>query len=392
MDFDCIVIGSGFCGSVVARKMAEQEKKVLLIERRSHMAGNMYDEIDSNGIRVHRYGPHTFHTNNKSIYKFITKYDVWFNYKLHCAVDVDGIITPSPFNFKTIDQLYNGNADTLKQRLKTQYPLQKSVTILKLLDSGDTFIKAYAEKLFEMDYRPYTAKQWGIPPEAIDPSVLERVPVRLDYTDAYFDDTYQCMPKDGYTGFFKKLLSHKNITVQLNTDALKIIKISVGQNKIYFGNKLITIPVVYTGAIDELLEYKYGRLPYRSLRFDYQTKNTMSFQGAPVTAHPGAKGYTRITEYKKLPVQNVPDVTTVAYEYPLQADSRENYVCEPYYPVLTKGNIAAYEQYRLDLAGVPNLFLCGRLADYKYYNMDAAVVRAFSVMKEINIFLKRCKL
>ncbi|GHU73727.1 UDP-galactopyranose mutase [Spirochaetia bacterium] len=393
---DCIIIGSGFCGSVIARKLAEQRKKILLLERRKHIAGNMYDEVDANGILVQRYGPHSFHTNNHNVFEFITKYGKWVDYSLKCAVDMDGVESPSPFNFETIDLLYDkAEAEVLKSRLETYYLAQKTVTILELLGCDDGLIKSYAKKLFEMDYRPYTAKQWGIQPEEIDPSVLKRVPVRLDYTNAYFDDTYQCLPKNGYTHFFENLLDHEKIQVVLETDALDLLKVDADKEQVFFEDEQTNIPVIYTGAIDELFGYKYGRLPYRSLRFDYQTKKVDAFQSAPVVAYPKAEGYTRITEYKKLPPQDVPGVTTVAYEYPIQAASfgeesttsqaagyvplRRQSDVEPYYPILTDDNIKAYEQYKHDAKKIPNLFLCGRLADYKYYNMDAAIMRAFEV-------------
>ncbi|MCL2520880.1 MAG: UDP-galactopyranose mutase [Spirochaetaceae bacterium] len=380
--FDCLIVGSGFCGSVIARKLAEQGKKVLILERRNHIAGNMYDEIDDNGILVQHYGPHTLHTNNKEVFDFIIKYGDWVDYRLQCAAVMDDIVSPSPFNLTTIDMLYNQEeAENLKQHLKICYGEQKSVTIVELLRCDDLLIRQYAEKLFEIDYRPYTAKQWGIPPEEIDVSVLKRVPVRLDYTNAYFDDTYQVMPKNGFTQFFTGLLNHKNIEVRLNTDALSYLQINTESKKILFNNQQIHIPVVYTGAIDELLQYSYGQLPYRSLRFDYQTKQVDSFQIAPVVAYPSAEGYTRITEYKKLPVQNIQGVTTVAYEYPLQVKDGDD--LEPYYPILTDVNTVMYNKYLANLQGFPNFFLCGRLADYKYYNMDNAIMRAFEVFNNI---------
>lgn len=382
MIFDCIIVGAGFSGSVIARKLAEQDKKVLILERRNHIAGNMYDERDAGGIIVQKYGPHIFHANSKEVYDFITKYDAWIDYR-HCpAVDLDGIITPSPANYTTIDLLYNKNeAEALKTHLETCYAGRKTVTIPELLECDDPVIKKYAEKLCEMNYRPYTAKQWGISVDEIDPGVLKRVPVRLDYTTGYFDSEFQCMPKNGYTCFFEKLLTHKNIEIMLNTNALDKLKIDTDNKHTLFDGKMITTPLVYTGAIDELLNYRYGQLPYRSLRFEYQTKNTDSFLEAPVVAYPKADGYTRITEFKKLPPQNIPGTTVVAFEYPLHANiANKN---EPFYPVLTEDNTALFNRYRSDLNGIPNLFLCGRLAEYKYYDMDAVILRAFEVCEKI---------
>ncbi|MDR0643881.1 MAG: UDP-galactopyranose mutase [Treponema sp.] len=381
-DFDILVIGCGFCGSVIARRQAEKGKKTLVLERRSHIAGNMFDEYDGNGILVHRYGPHTFHSDNDEVYAFITQYDEWDDYVLKCASDLDGVLSPSPFNFETIDLLYEKtDSVALKRRLRARYSGRETVTIVELLECEDCLIKEYAERLFESDYRPYTAKQWGVEPEDISPEVLKRVPVRLSYTNAYFDNNYQCMPKYGYTRFFENLLNHKNIRVELNTDALDFLQADIGTGKLSFDGERVDIPVIYTGALDELLEYRYGRLPYRSLRFEYQTKNVDSFQDAAVTAYPKAKGYTRIAEYKKLPPQNAAGVTTVVYEYPLMSNGEAG--DEPYYPILTEENVSVYKKYQRDAERIPNLFVCGRLADYKYYNMDAAVERAFEVEKAI---------
>ena len=379
---DCIVVGAGFCGSVVARKMAEAGKKVLLLERRNHIAGNMYDEVDANGILVHRYGPHVFHTTEKKVFDFVAKYGEWIEYRHRSAADMEGVVTPLPVNFRTVDLLYDRNeAEALKANLKNRYKGLKSVTILELLKCADITIMKFAEKLFELNYRPYTVKQWGLSPEEIDPSILKRVPVRLDYTDAYFDDEYQALPKNGYTEFFKTLLGHENIEVRLNTDALGMLKADTKSKKLLFDNKPVSIPVVYTGAIDELMEYRYGLLPYRSLVFDYHTKNVDSFQEAPVVVHPGARGYTRITECKKLPPQTVPNVTTIVYDYPVPADKANKK--EQYYPILTGDNMLLYNKYYSDLNGISCLFLCGRLADYKYYNMDATILRALNVFREL---------
>ena len=379
---DIIVAGAGISGSIIARKFAEHNKKVLILERRNHIAGNLYDEADENGILVQRYGPHIFHTNNKDVYEFITKYDSWMNYFHEPAVEMNGIICPSPANYKTIDLLYNKEeADILKRQLEKYYGGQKNVTMPEILECEDSVIKEYAGKLYDLNYGPYTAKQWGVPLEEVNPEVLKRVPIRLDYAGGYFDDEFQCMPERGYTHFVKNMLNHENIEIKLSTDALDMLEINTEEKRIAFEAEPISIPVVYTGAIDEAMDYRYGELPYRSLRFDYQAKNMESFQEASVVAYPKAEGYTRITEFKKLPPQNIPGVTIIAYEYPLPAGKSGNN--EPYYPVLADNNTALYNKYIADLEGISNLYLCGRLADYKYYNMDTAVLRAFEVFGNI---------
>jgi UDP-galactopyranose mutase len=365
--------------------MAEElDKKVLVLEKRSHIAGNAYDERMEDGILVQKYGPHIFHTNNESVYKFITNYGQWIPFTLKCEVLMNGITTPSPFNLQTIDSFYSPeDARNLKNAIKQEYPNNNSITIVELLKSSNKLLQQYARMLFDNDYSPYTAKQWGIEPSEIDISVLNRVPVRFDYTNRYFDDKYECLPEISYTDFFEKLLSHRNIDIQLNTNALDCMRVDTQDYCVYYNNQALDIPVVYTGALDALLEYKYGVLPYRSLRFKYETKDIPSFQNVPVVAHPQAKDFTRITEYTKLPVQTDHIKTIIAYEYPVKVDVNNANSIEPYYPIINESNLSMYDQYAKLIDDIPNLFLCGRLADYKYYNMDNAVVRALEVYEKI---------
>ena len=372
MAYTYVLAGAGLSGSSFARIIAERGHKVLVIEKRNHIAGNLYDEKDSNGILIHKYGPHIFHTNNENVYNFIKRFSKWTPYKLKCAVEMCGKNTPSPFNFTTIDQFYQSEqANSLKSILQTRYPGQKTVTIVELMQCENSLVKEYAQFLFENDYSLYTAKQWGINPSDIDINVLKRVPVRLDYEDAYFSDKYECLPETGYTQFISSMLSHPNIDIQLQTNALDFIQLS--ENKISFNQVDVETDCkfIYTGPIDQLFSYKFGKLPYRSLYFDFQTHQKNSFQNAPVVAYPQVKDFTRITEYKKLPIQNVRGVTTIAVEYPVQySESKNN---EPYYPIPTDANINNYLQYNTEAAKYSNLVLCGRLAEYKYYNMDQAI-------------------
>lgn len=379
-NYDLLVVGCGFAGSVIARLQAEMGKKVLVLEKRNHIAGNMYDGVDGNGILIHHYGPHTLHTNDEEVYKFVSKFGEWDNYILQCGAKLIKKISPIPFNFATIDLLYEKDkAFILKERLLKKYPNRELVTIVELLESNDCLIKDHAQKLFDLDYGPYTSKQWGVPLKKIDSSILKRVPVRLSYKNAYFDDKYQLMPKYGYTIFFKKLLNHPNIGIKLNTDALSFLKIDVLNNKIFFKNKEINIPIVYTGPIDALFNFEYKKLPYRSLHFKHKIIKKDSFQPYPVVAYPKAKKYTRIVEYKKLPMQNIDGITHIVYEYPLFSDKKN----EPYYPILTSENIQIYEKYKKMAEKIKSLYLCGRLAEYKYYNMDIIIKRAFEVSSQI---------
>lgn len=373
---DCLVIGCGLCGAVIARHLAEQGKKVIIWERREHIGGNMYDYIDNNNICVHKYGPHVFHTYEESLKNYMLQYGEWIPFFITCRVEMLGKITPSPFNYQTIDDYYSPQqAAELKEALRRAYPGQEKATIVELLGSNNPIIKGYADFLYKRDYSLYTAKQWGLSLEEIDPSVLKRVPVLFSYRDGYFDDTWQMIPVDGYTTWFSKLLSHPNITVKLNVEALNYLKISGEQVLIkdehFYGQ------VIYTGAVDELLGRKYGALPYRSLRFEWRTREGERCLAAPLVAYPEAEGYTRITEYSHFPQKRKQGKSSLAYEYPVHYQEGRN--CEPYYPILTKESLKCHERYLQELLHVPNLICCGRLADFKYYNMDQVLARALEV-------------
>lgn len=375
---DAVVVGCGLSGAAIARHLAEQGKQVAIWERRDHIGGNMYDYTDRHGFLVQKYGPHTFHTGSKALYDYICRFEDWKPYRLTCGADWDGRCTPTPFNFKTIDTFYSPEkAETLKKKLRAAFPGRETATVVEVLEHPDPDIRDYAEFLFQNDYAPYTAKQWGISPKEIDPSVLKRVPLRFSYDEGYFDDKYQVMPVHSFTRFFENLLDHPNIRVELSVEALQ--RIRVEDDTLRLDGERTELPVVYTGALDELFGCIYGQLPYRSLRFAWRYEEKDSFQGYPVVAYP-KRDYTRITEYRKLPVQQRPG-TVYAEEYPLPYE--EGVKMEPYYPVLTAESQKQYEQYRAKADRVPNLICCGRLADFKYYNMDQALDRALDVCREL---------
>lgn len=383
--YDVIVIGAGFAGSILAYKVAtELNKKVLVVEKRNHIAGNMFDYV-VNDIRVQKYGPHTFHTNMDEVYEFISKFCVLDKYNLKCEAIIDGVSTPTPFNFKTIDQFYSCiDAKKLKKRLIERFGAEQA-TVLEMLECDDEVIRDYAKFLFKKDYSLYTAKQWGKKPEEIDPSILKRVPIIFNYRDTYFTDKYEGIPKDGFVSIFDNMLSNDNIDILLETDALK--HISFKENKITYNNEVL--PIVYTGPIDELFDYKFGKLPYRSLWFDYKFLNRKSYQNVAIVAHPQDMECTRITEYTKLPYQDVGEKTLIALEYSLEYDKNADKGNEPYYPVLTEESMKQYNEYLQLSKKFENLILCGRLAEFKYYNMDIVIKRALDVFKESYNILAR---
>lgn len=374
-----LIIGAGLSGAVIARYLAEKGQQVDIWEKRSHIAGNMYDYEDDHGFLVQKYGPHTFHTKKRELYEYMCRYEDWQDYKLTCGAVWDGKYTPTPFNFTTIDTFYpEEKAEELKKHLLLAFKGRSTATVVEVLGNEDPLVREYAEFLFRNDYAPYTAKQWGVSPEEIDPSVLARVPLRFSYDVGYFDDPYQVMPVHSFTSFFENLLHHSNIYVELGQDALKQLEIK--DNQVTVDGRPFAGLVIYTGPIDELFHLKYGKLPYRSLRFEWKYSENESIQDAPVVAYPQEKGFTRITEYKKLPVQDKSG-SSYALEYPLPYEEGKD--MEPYYPVLTKESKEQYAKYKVLAEKVPNLICCGRLADFKYYNMDQALERALDICPKL---------
>lgn len=374
-----LVVGAGLSGAVIARYLAEKGQQVDIWEKRSHIAGNMFDYEDEHGFLVQKYGPHTFHTKKRELYEYMCHYEDWQDYKLTCGAVWDGKYTPTPFNFTTIDTFYSEEkAEELKKHLLLAFKGRSTATVVEVLGNEDPLVREYAEFLFRNDYAPYTAKQWGVSPEEIDPSVLARVPLRFSYDVGYFDDPYQVMPVHSFTSFFENLLHHSNIHVELGQDALKQLEIK--DNQVTVDGRPFAGLVIYTGPIDELFHLKYGKLPYRSLRFEWKYSENESIQDAPVVAYPQEKGFTRITEYKKLPVQDKSG-SSYALEYPLPYEEGKD--MEPYYPVLTKESKEQYAKYKALADKVSNLICCGRLADFKYYNMDQALERALEICKKL---------
>lgn len=380
-NYDVIVIGAGFSGSILARKLAEEKnQKVLLLEQRSHIAGNMFDEVDEHGILIQRYGPHLFSTNHYWIVEFLEKYAELVVHETKILSYIDGHYVRLPFNFRTVQQLVTPKkAEKLLAKLRKAFVGRDRVSIFELVEHDDTDIKNYGELLFEKAYRTYTAKMWGLNPNEIDRSVLNRAMMSIGYDERYQNKDFQYLPKYGFTKLFEKMLDHPNITVKLKCDALKSITFDDTTKTVLYDGEAYR-QIIFTGAIDELFGKKLGDLPYRSLNIEYRYEKHEKGFALPcqVISYPQADGYTRDTEYKQI---NYIDVdtpyTVVAREFPLPYDKYAEVGNIPYYPIINDTNLNIFEQYKKLADQYHNLFLCGRLADYKYYNMDRIIENAF---------------
>ena len=383
-NFDVLVVGCGFSGAVAARRLAQSGLRVLILEKRNHIAGNMYDFYDENGVLTHRYGPHIFHTSISSVYDYLRRFSDFFPYEHRVLGSIDGQYVPIPFNFKSAQLLFGQEkTQRLKVALTAAFPGRERVTVPELLSCEDPEVKIAGRFIFEKVFLNYTAKQWGMPPEKVDRSVLSRVPIVLGYDDRYFSDPVQCMPTAGYTKLFENMLRHENITFRLNCDALKQLFADTEGGRLIFEKEPVDTPVIWTAPTDELFGYVYGRLPYRSLNLAFERHDVTHFQTAAVVNYPNTEDFTRITEFKYLTGQNIEGKTTIMKEYPLEYDPESERGNIPYYPVATPESLNLYQKYRELADKIPNLFLCGRLAEYKYCNMDIAVSGALTLASKI---------
>ena len=381
-----IVVGSGFSGSILARKIAEEMNiRVTVYEKRSHIGGNMYDEYDENGILIQKYGPHFLNTNKYFIIKFLKQYAELFRYDVKLLSFIDGSYVRLPFNFRTMQQLVGDErSETLLKAMRKEFAGRDRVPIFELLNSKNDNVREYGELLFEKAYKTYTAKQWGLSPDEIDKSVLERVPMAMNFDERYLNKDFQYLPKKGFTSLFKNMLDHENIEVKLNSDAFEHISFDEENKKVLFDNEPLEL-LIFTGNIDELFGLKYGRLPYRSLNFTYDYYDEKKHFPCEIISYPQADGYTRSTEYKQF-TYGMEDInkTVVVTEYPVGYDPESKDGGNiPYYPVLTKDSMASYELYKKEAEKYGNIVLCGRLAEFKYYNMDICIEHALEKFEEV---------
>lgn len=369
MKFDWLIVGAGFTGATVAERIASQlDKKVLVIDRRDHIGGNAYDRYDDNGILLSQYGPHIFHTSSKKVWDYLSAFTEWRPYVHKVLASIDGHLVPLPFNLTSLHTLFPASqASRLEALLVEHFGLGSQVPVLRFMQSTEPELKQLAEFVYEKVFHGYTLKQWELRPDQLDPGVTGRVPVQVSRDDRYFQDTYQATPTHGYTELFRRMLDHPNITVRLDADFREVAA------------EIEYERMVYTGEIDSFFNYCHGELPYRSLRFEFRVLDQEWHQPVATVNYPNEFDYTRITEQKWITGQQNPK-TALVVEYPMRHVPGQT---EPYYPVPRDDNRERYALYAKEAARLDGKVLfAGRLADYKYYNMDQAVARALSLFEK----------
>lgn len=372
MKYKYLIVGAGFTGAVIAREIADKcNEHVLVIDRRSHVSGNAFDQHDKSGILIHEYGPHIFHTNSAQVWEFLSRFTEWNPYEHRVLGQIKDQLIPIPFNFTSIETLFSPKeASIIKSHLLEEHGNEVKVPILNLLESKNRFVKELADYVFNNVFYNYTKKMWDLEPQELDPQVLSRVPIQIGYDDRYFHDKYQSMPKEGYTKMFLQILNHPNIEVKLDTQFEDIPNPEEFQK------------IIYTGPIDEYFEYRHGELPYRSIRFEFLTHDTEYQQKVATMNFPGFEfQHTRMTEFKHMTFQKN-SKTSLCREFPEAYNSKKNL---PYYPIPTPENKALLNKYRKEAEKIKErVSFVGRLADYQYFNMDQAVARGLQfVQKEI---------
>jgi UDP-galactopyranose mutase len=359
--FDYLVVGAGFAGSVLAERLArELGQRVLVVEKRPHIGGNAYDRHNDDGLLIHPYGPHIFHTNSADIFDYLSRFTQWRPYQHRVLASVDGQMVPMPINLDTINKLYGLSLTSFEVEKFFESVAEK---VEQVKTSEDVVVGKVGRELYNKFFRGYTRKQWGLDPSELDASVTARVPTRTNRDDRYFTDTFQAMPLHGYTRMFEKMLDHPNIKVMLNADYREVVDVLPWKH------------MIYTGPVDSFFNCQYGKLPYRSLEFQHVTLPQEKFQPVGTVNYPNDYGYTRISEFKHITGQTHPK-TSVVYEYP-RAEG------DPYYPVPRPENAELYRRYEALAEATANVTFVGRLATYKYYNMDQVVGQALAAFKRL---------
>ena len=359
--YDFLIVGAGFAGSVCARQLADAGKSVLLIDKREHIAGNAYDLVNEHGILIHKYGPHIFHTNSKKIFEYLSRFTNWRFYEHRVLASVKNQLLPLPINKTTINKLYGKEFDEagIEAYFKT---IRQNISSIKT--SEDVVLSSVGKELCELFYRGYTRKQWGLDLSELSAGVAARIPTRINDDDRYFTDTFQFMPSEGYTKMFEKMLNHPNIEIELKTD--------FEQSRSYIQYKQL----IFTGPVDEYFDCKLGKLPYRSLRFEHKHLEVKQLQEVGTVNYPNDYEYTRITEFKHLTGCPNCSGTSIVKEYPSD-------IGDPYYPIPRAENEFLHKQYQEMASNEPNVYFVGRLAQYRYYNMDQVVGASLALANEI---------
>lgn len=381
--FDYVIVGAGFTGAVTAERIASVlDKRVLIIEQRNHIGGNAYDRYEDKGVLIHHYGPHIFHTKIKAVWEYLSQFTEWHHYHHRVLGSIDGRQVPIPFNLNSLYALLaDSQARSLERKLIEQFGYNVKVPILKLRETDDEELRWLADYVYEKVFLHYTTKQWGMKPEELDPYVTGRVPVYVSRDDRYFQDPYQGLPREGYTRMFERMLHHPRIKLLMNTDFREVLEFDRERGDFRLFGAPFSGKVIYTGKIDELFDYEYGELPYRSLRFDFETLEQDAYQPVGTVNYPNEYDFTRITEFKHLTGQKHSH-TAIVREYPQPYERNTEGRNIPYYPIPKPENQKRYEAYLGRSKAVPNLILAGRLAEYKYYDMDACVAKALRVFEE----------
>ncbi len=359
--FDYLIVGAGFAGSVLAERLAsEAGKRVLLCDKRPHIGGNAYDYYDEEGLLVHRYGPHIFHTNSREVFAYLSRFTSWRPYEHRVLASVDGQLVPIPINLDTVNRLYGLSLTSFQLE---EFFGSVAEKVPEVRTSEDVVVSRVGRELYEKFFRGYTRKQWGLDPSELDAAVTARIPTRTSRDDRYFTDTYQVMPRHGYTRMFERMLAHPNIKLMLNTDYRELRGV------------LPYRELIYTGPVDAFFDNCFGKLPYRSLEFQHQTVNQRRFQVVGTVNYPNDNPYTRVTEFKHLTGQEHKK-TSLVYEFP-RAEG------DPCYPIPRPENTALYRRYQALAEGQQGVHFVGRLATYKFYNMDQVVAQALTLYKKL---------
>ncbi|MCI9882926.1 MULTISPECIES: UDP-galactopyranose mutase [Methylobacterium] len=365
--YDWLIVGAGFAGSVLAERLArERDERVLIIDRRQHVGGNAFDLLNDDGLLIHRYGPHIFHTNSTAVFEYLSRFTEWRPYEHRVLAEVDGQRVAIPINLDTVNRLYN--LDLTPESFK-KWLAARAELITEIRTSEDVVLSTVGRELYEKFFRGYTRKQWGLDPSQLDKSVTARIPTRFDHDDRYFTDSYQAMPKYGYTPMFEAMLDHRNITVSVGTDYKSL------------GSRKTAGRTIFTGPIDAYFDYRHGSLPYRSLRFEHVSREVEWHQPVAVMNYPQTEEFTRVTEYKHITGQVHPH-TALTYEYPEPQG-------DPYYPIPNPENQALFKRYERLALAERNVRFVGRLATYRYYNMDQVVGQALAMFRRIEESIPR---